>query len=116
MYHTHHALLDINDIDASICSNDTFLLSILIDAAEKIDANVIAYNRYHFGHNSPEGCTVFLMLDESHISVHTYSEEGKISVDVFTCNGKKKCEIAAKYILKKLDSKDYSYEVIERFK
>lgn len=116
MHHTHHALLDINNIDKDLCSNDSYILEVLTSAAKEIKANIIAYNRYHFGHNSPAGCTVFLMLDESHISAHTYSEEGKISIDVFTCNGLKNVEIATNYIINRFNTDNYSLKIIERFK
>jgi hypothetical protein len=34
---------------------------------------------------SPAGWTMFLMLDESHISTHCYTEQGKMALDIFTC-------------------------------
>ena len=34
---------------------------------------------------TPEGCSVIVVLAESHLSVHTYPECGYVAVDVFTC-------------------------------
>ena len=56
-----------------------------MEAARECGVTVINACRYRFGHNSPDGCTVFLMLDESHISVHSYAEQGAMAVDVFVC-------------------------------
>lgn len=38
------------------------------------------------GVKSPPGFTFVLCLDESHISVHSYAEEGLLAVDCFTCS------------------------------
>lgn len=37
------------------------------------------------GSLSPSGGTFVLLLDESHISLHSYGEEGLIAIDLFTC-------------------------------
>jgi S-adenosylmethionine decarboxylase len=37
--------------------------------------------------NSPPGFSGILMLDESHFSVHAYSEKRMLAVDCFTCGG-----------------------------
>lgn len=37
------------------------------------------------GRLSPPGYTSVLLLDESHISVHCYADEGLIALDCFTC-------------------------------
>ena len=35
--------------------------------------------------NMPYGCTMMYFLSESHLSIHTFVDEGKISIDLFTC-------------------------------
>ena len=47
---------------------------------------------------------------------HSYADEGKISIDVFTCNGKLNCELATDIIINELSVTDYTLEVVERFK
>lgn len=116
MKNSYHALIDISNLSKDICTNDTLLLNILKSAAKKINATIISSNRYRFGHNSPDGCTAFLMLDESHISAHTYADKGKMAVDVFSCIGKEKCEIAARHIIAELEAPNYKMDVVERFK
>lgn len=48
-------------------------------------ANVINQVRYKFGADSPPGFAAVIVLDESHCSVHTYADEGKMAMDIFTC-------------------------------
>lgn len=80
-----HVILDCFGVSSDVCLDDKLLLQIVVRAAESGGATIINTSRYRFGHNSPPGCTVFVMLDESHISVHTYADEGRMAIDVFTC-------------------------------
>jgi S-adenosylmethionine/arginine decarboxylase-like enzyme len=36
--------------------------------------------------NVPYGATMVYLLAESHLSVHTFADEGKLTLDVFTCS------------------------------
>ena len=36
--------------------------------------------------NSPYGATMIYLLSESHLSAHTFVDEGKITLDLFTCD------------------------------
>ena len=55
---------------------------ILLIAAERSGATVIGQQFHQF---TPCGVTGFLLLAESHISVHTWPEEGLAAIDIFTC-------------------------------
>ncbi len=35
--------------------------------------------------NSPYGATMVYFLSENHLSIHTFVDEGKITIDLFTC-------------------------------
>ena len=36
--------------------------------------------------NVPYGATMIYLLAESHLSIHTFVDEGKITLDLFTCD------------------------------
>ena len=111
-----HALIDCKDVDLNLCNNDKYISETLEEVALEIDADIISRSRYRFGQNSPDGCTVFLMLDESHLSVHTYSEQSKMAIDVFVSKSKKTCKQAAEKIISKFNLSDCYVEYRERFK
>lgn len=46
----------------------------------------------------PEGITAILLLAESHFSIHTFYEDNKVMVDLFSCNP----NIPYKAIIRKL--------------
>ncbi len=35
-------------------------------------------------YNAPYGATLIYLLSESHLSIHTFVDEGKITIDLFT--------------------------------
>ncbi|MBN1825169.1 MAG: S-adenosylmethionine decarboxylase [Candidatus Eisenbacteria bacterium] len=81
----YHVLLDVAGVPRSTCVDDAGLVKLLVAASERAGCTVINSVRYRFGHGSPDGCTAFVMLDESHVAVHSYADKGLLAVDVFVC-------------------------------
>lgn len=110
-----HLIIDCKGLPFELCVDDKKLLETLTEAALTNGLNIITTSRYRFGHNSPPGCTVFIMLDESHISIHTYADQGQMAIDIFTCgekvNGKKIFET----VKNKLQINNFKLKKIERF-
>ena len=80
-----HLLIDCSNVAPSVCLDDAVMLAVIASAAERAGATVISQLRYRFGHNSPPGFTAIILLDESHVSVHTYSDAGQLVMDIFCC-------------------------------
>ena len=86
------------------------LIDLLEYAAAASGATVIQTISKKF---EPQGVTVLCLLSESHISIHTWPEEGKAAVDVYTCgdcNPKIGCDI----IIQQLYATDHKLTYIER--
>lgn len=109
-----HILLDCYDVPHEVCLNDKFLLEVAAKAATAGGATIINSIRYRFGHDSPPGCTVIIMLDESHISLHTYAEEGIMAIDIFAC-GKAEPELIFKRLSLDLGLVNFKRQDIVRF-
>jgi len=54
----------------------------MIDAAKKAGATIINSNFHHF---SPYGVSGVIVIQESHLAIHTWPEFGYAAVDIFTC-------------------------------
>ena len=54
----------------------------------------------------PQGITAVALLSESHISIHTWPEDGSCAVDVYTCGSNARPRLACDYIIKELDCQD----------
>jgi len=72
-------------VGQEVCLDDKSFLTTMARACERAGANVISQFRYRFGHESPAGFTAMCLLDESHVSAHTYADAGLVAMDIFTC-------------------------------
>jgi len=110
----NHLIIDCINVPENVCLEDKKFLEVMAWAAEKAGMNVINTCRYKFGHDSPAGFTCFCQLDSSHVSAHTYSDDGMCAIDIFTC-GPTRPENVLKHMLEQLDLGDISVRKIERF-
>ena len=58
---------------------------VLRDLPSRIDMNVLHEPVVVEGHMSNPGLTGFVIIDKSHIAIHTFTETNLISFDVFSC-------------------------------
>ncbi len=75
----------------------------MIIAGNKCGANVLSVNYEKF---NPNGVTVLILLSESHLSIHTYPEQGYAAIDCYTCGDKVNPEIAANYLIEIFQPKE----------
>ena len=48
---------------------------------------------------SPQGVTVIVGIEESHLSIHTWPEEGYVALDYFTCGDRVVGRLAIEHLL-----------------
>ena len=71
---------------------------ILIEAAKKANNTPLEVSVHKF---SPQGITGVILLAESHIALHSWSEFNYLAIDIFTC-GNKALPLKALHYLKKV--------------
>ncbi|RCW48031.1 adenosylmethionine decarboxylase [Paenibacillus prosopidis] len=91
-----HIALDVWGVDFSLLDDVEFLKQGMIDAAVKSRADVLSVTYKKF---EPNGCTVLILVSESHLSIHTYPEEKFAAIDCFTCGKKVDPQIAINYLI-----------------
>ena len=79
-----HLLSEFHDCDRELLDNEPELRLLMIQAAEAAGATVVAevFHRYR-----PQGVTGVVVIEESHLSLHTWPEAGYAAVDFYTCGG-----------------------------
>jgi S-adenosylmethionine decarboxylase len=105
-----HYLLNLYECSFVHLNDEHFLIDLLENAAIASGATVC---QTIFKKFEPQGVTVICLLSESHISIHTWPEEGKAACDVYTCgdcNPKIGCDI----IIEQLNSSRHTLSYIER--
>lgn len=80
--HGRHVLVDISDTNAAMLDDGNALLRALRHAVAAEGATVLGTIEHAF---KPCGVTILLLLAESHVSLHTYPEQGRAFFDAFTC-------------------------------
>lgn len=78
-----HILADLHGVQAGVLSNPEAIRITLLRAAEAAGATPLFAKFHHFGEG--QGVTGVLLLQESHISIHTWPEHGFAAVDAFMC-------------------------------
>lgn len=108
---SRHIIADIESIDPFLFDDAELILEALTLAAKEANATILktAYHRF-----SPHGVTAFLLLSESHISIHTWPECNAAAVDIFTCGGYTDPEAALDVILLKLRAVCKTRQIIQR--
>ena len=79
-----HVLADFWGCQPEKLDDSRLLMQALREAALVANMTILGEEEHKF---EPQGFTGMLLLSESHISIHTYPEQGYAAVDVFTCGG-----------------------------
>lgn len=109
-----HLIVDCTAVDRQTLLNDKLFLETMAEAATRAGSTVISQIRYKFGSDSAPGFTAIVMLDESHVSAHAYSDLGLLAMDVFTCGNTDPEQVLA-YIRERIDLGTVTVRGIPRF-
>lgn len=105
-----HLLLEVYDVEFNLLNDGISLQKVMeggISRAEMTILNIFQHCFY------PQGLTIVFALSESHVSCHTWPEEGCIAIDVYTC-GEGDPKLIALEILKYLNSDNYNLRELDR--
>ena len=105
-----HYLLNLYGCAFNRLNDEKYLVGLLEDAAIASGATVLKTISHKF---NPQGVTAICMLSESHISIHTWPEEGKAACDIYTC-GDAEPKVGCDIIIHQLKSQDHTLSYIER--
>ena len=84
--HGAHVFLDYTEYVSPTEKDGEWILEVLEQAVERSNArNVHSHVEQFDGSHSPVGFAAVVLLDESHVSAHCYSEKGWLALDCFTC-------------------------------
>jgi spermidine synthase len=96
-----HVIIDAFDCNRKLLNDQSFLESILIQAAKNLEMKVLSFYFHPF---QPQGVTGMIALASSHISIHTWPEEGYASLDIYTCGERDPME-QTEFLLREMSAK-----------
>ena len=106
-----HCILEICGCPAKRLNDDAFVRDAIAEASKQGMSTLLKIDSHKF---DPQGVTVFAILAESHISIHTWPENGYAAVDVFTCGETAQPRLACEYLVKAFDAQNYTLKEIPR--
>jgi len=82
-----HILMDVKNINSDKLKLVEDIKPFMDKVVEELKLNVVGECSHQFEkYNAPYGATIVYLLSESHLSIHTFVDEGKITIDLFTCD------------------------------
>ena len=107
-----HIIIDISnieDISKLMYENETIL--IMDKIVNKYNLNVVKKAIHQF---QPFGVTGVYVLSESHLSIHTFVDERKVAMDLYTCSNTKAFDDINEFIKSLYGNCEIIFKVIER--
>ena len=98
-----HYIVDIDNADPKLAYDNQALIKICDETLQHANVTVINKANHAF---HPHGLTLLYLLTESHFSLHTWPEHGKLRIDFFSCQNHDKCERGCDYLKKAFHGAD----------
>jgi len=105
-----HLLLEVYDVEFNLLNDAISIQEVMERGIQRAKMTILNTFTHCF---LPQGCTIVIALAESHVSCHTWPENGCIAIDVYTC-GEGNPKIIAIELLKYLNSEKYNLRCIDR--
>lgn len=113
-----HVTIDGYNGNSKKLDDKELVLLCLNELPEKLDMKKISEPEIYFapGNNikDPGGWSGFVVIAESHISIHTFPKKRFLSADVYTCKNGMDTNLILNYFKEKFDLEDLESNFIKR--
>ncbi len=106
-----HCILEMYECPSGLLNDVVHIRAALRQAAVEARSTLLQEVQHSF---DPQGVTALALLAESHISVHTWPEEGYAAADVFTCGRHTLPEKACDYLVRALQARRFNLRKLDR--
>ena len=108
-----HIIIDISDIEDNECLKyQSSIIEIMDKIVDRYHLNVVGKSFHQF---QPFGVTGVYILSESHLSIHTFVEERKVALDLYTCTSFRDTDDLEEFFMSLFNDKcKLVFKIIER--
>ncbi|MBU5677532.1 adenosylmethionine decarboxylase [Alkaliphilus sp. MSJ-5] len=106
-----HILAEFYNCNLDTLNDHKLIEKYMVEAAKTANATVVTSNFHMF---NPWGVSGVVVIQESHLTIHTWPEYGYASIDVFTCGGDVDPWLAFEYLKDKLDAEQTDTDEVPR--
>ncbi len=100
-----HILVEFYESSTEILNDVSLIEQSMVQAAQEAESTVVNSTFHHF---SPFGVSGVVVIEESHLAIHTWPEYGFASMDIFTCGDSVEPWVAFNYLKKAFQSEHAS--------
>ncbi len=109
-----HIVCELSGCNPNLLVDVEEVRNIMVTAARVAKAEVREAVFHQFYPKGVAGVSGVVVLSESHISIHTWPEEGYAAIDVYTCGQQTMPRLACEYLAKALGSAKMYVTSVER--
>ena len=113
-----HITIDGYGGSKELLDSESLVLKVLSELPVKIGMNKMAepcvYHALPNDQKDPGGWTGFVVIQESHISIHTFPARGFISADLYTCRNGLDAKFVVSYFKEAFQLQDIEQNFIKR--
>ena len=95
-------MLELYGCKTDFLNDVSFIEKVMVEAANRANATTV---QQYFHQFSPHGVSGTIIIEESHINIHTWPEYDFAAIDIFTCNLGMDVRAACDYLNKILEAK-----------
>jgi S-adenosylmethionine decarboxylase len=106
-----HVIAELDGCDSALLSDSKAIRRLLVEAVRKAGATALADETFDFQEGGVSG---FVLLAESHISIHTWPEHGYAAIDIYTCGRHTMPDRACVYVADRLKAARIRTTTIDR--
>ena len=106
-----HCIIDLHECDQGLLDDEEFVQRTIMKAIEMTGSTLLKYTYHKF---EPQGLTAIALISESHMSIHTWPENGYAAIDIFTCRQEPSLTKVYEYLVKRFQSGSHTIKYINR--
>jgi S-adenosylmethionine decarboxylase len=108
-----HVYGNLYGLESSVLTDEKRLRDIMIKAAEIAKSTILDVKSWSIP-GKRGGVSVIVLVDESHLALHTWNEYSYATLDIYTCGAHTDPEAAFEYVIKELKPKRYTKHKVMR--
>lgn len=106
-----HCILELYECPHDLINDERFIRKAIELASEQGMSTLLKLSSHKF---EPQGVTAVGLLAESHLSIHTWPENGYAAVDAFTCGEEADPVRACKFLIRHLRAGRHVLKTLQR--
>jgi S-adenosylmethionine decarboxylase len=118
MHFGEHVMIDGYGGSGEKLNDKELVLSCLNDLPGKLGMKKLSKPEIYFAKGNdtkdPGGWSGFVVIEESHVSIHTFPGKGFVSADVYTCKNGMDVTFILNYFQEKFELKEIEHNFIKR--